>query len=109
MIEVPQAGKAPPVDAAPTEADEARRLMLEGRQLVQERAFAEAITKFEASMKKVPNVELYYDIGSAYEQLGERQKAADTYEIYVAKGDLSHMDKMTMELRIKQLRVAEEQ
>ena len=107
VIDVPRAAKAPPVDAGPTVEDDARRLMLEGRELAKQKAYPEAIAKFEASMKKVPNVELYYDIGSAYEALGQNHKAAEIYEIYVAKGELSHMDRMSMELRIKQLRVVE--
>ena len=107
VIDVPRADKAPPIDAGTTDQDEARRLMVEGRQLVAKKAYAEAIPKFEASMKKVWNAQLLYDIGSCYEAMGEHHKAADTYEMYVAKGDLSHIDRMSMELRIKQLRVVE--
>jgi hypothetical protein len=37
--------------------------------------------------------------------MGRKHEAADVYEKYL-QGDLSHMDRMTMELRIKQLRSA---
>jgi len=107
VIDVPQGAAGDASPSPPTDADEARRLRQEGRQLLEQTAYPEAIAKLEASMKKAPNPELLYDIGRAYELMGKRTEAADTYELYVSKGDLSHMDRMSMELRIKQLRAGQ--
>jgi hypothetical protein len=104
MACAPSPAKPKPANVVESEKLDGARLVEEGRELASRGAHAEAIRKFEASMKAVANPALLYDIGRSYELLGKKQEAAETYEKCVFSNDLSHTDKMSMELRIKLLR-----
>jgi tetratricopeptide (TPR) repeat protein len=86
----------PPMDAA-------QRLASEGRAYAARGEYAAALNQLEAAYRISPSDDLLYDIGSTLEAMGRRAEAASVYEKFL-QSDLSHMDRMSMELRIKQLR-----
>ena len=47
------------------------------------RRYREAIREFEQSAQKVPNAEVWFDIGRAHEQLGELELAIENYRRYL--------------------------
>ena len=92
----PKPLRLPPMQAAD-------RLFAEGRAYAQAGQHAAALDRFENAYRISPSDEVLYWIGQSLENLGRRGEAAEVYEKYL-QGDLSHIDRMSMELRIKQLR-----
>lgn len=88
----------PPMDAA-------ERLVAEGRVNLDHGDYPAALNRFETAYRISPSEDVLYDIGRTLERMGRRREAAEVYEKSL-QGDLSQMDRMTMELRIKQLRGA---
>ncbi len=100
------ADAGPPGPRAPRPGDEdlAKRLFNEGTVHYARGEYELAIERFRAAYLVTPKPDLLYDIGRALEKMGRNEDAAEVYEQYMHAGDLSYMDKMSMELRIKQLR-----
>ena len=92
----PRPLRLPPMQAAD-------RLFAEGRAYAQAGQHAAALDRFENAYRISPSDEILYWIGQSLENLGRRGEAAEVYEKYL-QSDLSHIDRMSMELRIKQLR-----
>lgn len=85
--------------------DAADRLVAEGRAYAERGEYPAALNRFETAYRIAGSDGVLYDIGRTLELMGRRGEAAEVYE-KLLQGDLSHMDRMTMELRIKQLRGA---
>jgi tetratricopeptide (TPR) repeat protein len=81
----------------------AERLFAEGRAYAERGEDAAALDRFETSYRIAPNDAALYGIGQTLERMGRRGEAAEVYEKYL-QTDLSPMDRMSMELRIQQLR-----
>jgi len=92
----PRRVSLPPMQAAD-------RLFAEGRAYAQAGQHAAALDRFESAYRIAPSDEILYGIGHSLESLGRRGEAAAIYERYL-HGDLSAIDRMSMELRIQQLR-----
>ena len=92
-----------PVTLPPMQA--AERLLAEGRAYAQRGEHAAALNRFETAYRISPSDESLYSIGQTLEDMGRRGEAAEIYE-KLLQGDLSPMDRMSMELRIQQLRGA---
>lgn len=99
---VPDAGSPPAVP--PDQPREARPLFEQARAAFQAGDYVGAAKLFRQAYTASGKAELLYDVGSALEHAGQRAEAANAYEEYLQRGDLSHMDRMSMELRIKLLR-----
>ena len=97
-----EAGARPTVLPA---MDAAERLVAEGRAYAERAEYPAALNRFETAYRISPSDRVLYHIGQTLELMGRRGEAAEVYEKYL-QSDLSHMDRMTMELRIKQLRSA---
>lgn len=65
--------------------DEAQLHYDEGVRLYDAAEFKEAATEFELAYALVPDASLLYNIGLAWEEAGELDKALDSYQRYVAK------------------------
>lgn len=85
--------------------DVAERLVAEGRVHAARGDYPAALNRFETAYRIAPSDDVLYDLGRTLELMGRHHEAAAVYE-KSHQGDLSHMDRMTMELRIKQLRSA---
>ena len=85
--------------------DAAQSLIAEGRAYAERGEYPAALNRFETAYRISPSDRVLYDIGRTLELMGRRGEAAEVYEKYL-QSDLSHMDRMTMELRIKELRSA---
>ena len=101
-------GVADEVDAGPKQLrlppmQAADRLFAEGRAYAQAGQHAAALDRFENAYRISPSDEILYGIGQSLENLGRRGEAAEVYEKYL-QGDLSHTDRMSMEMRIRALR-----
>lgn len=81
----------------------AERLLAEGHAYARRGEHAAALNRFETAYRISPSDEILYAIGHTLEDMGRRGEAAEVFE-KLLQGDLSHMDRMSMELRIKQLR-----
>lgn len=92
----PEQLRLPPIQAAD-------RLFAEGRAYAQAGQQAAALDRFENAYRISPSDEILYWIGQSLENLGRRGEAAEVYEKYL-QGDLSHTDRMSMEMRIRELR-----
>jgi tetratricopeptide (TPR) repeat protein len=97
------AGEAP--SGTSKDIVEARRLFQEGKAFFDRGDYPQALDRFVAAQHFAPQPAMLYDIGRTLELMGRNGEAADVYEHYL-QTDLSHMDRMSMELRIKQLRSA---
>ena len=107
-VPVPDAGIAAEVVAGPRRLSlppmqASDRLFAEGRAYAQAGQDAAALDRFENAYRIAPSDEILYAIGQSLENLGRRGEAAAIYERYL-QGDLSPTDRMSMELRIRQLR-----
>jgi tetratricopeptide (TPR) repeat protein len=89
-----------------TKEEEARELFALGRKAYADGDYAGALRLFTDAQHAAARPEVLYDIGSCLEKMGRREEAAAIYEDYVRSGNLSHIDRMSMELRIEQLRAA---
>ena len=83
----------------------ADKLVAEGRVYAQRGEYPAALNRFETAYRISPGDELLYDIGRTLELMGRKREAADVYEKSL-QGELSHADRMSMELRIKELRAS---
>ena len=81
----------------------ADKLTAEGRVYANRGEYPAALDRFENAYRISPSDEVLYEIGHTLERMGKRQEAANVYE-KLLQGDLSSTDRMSMELRIKQLR-----
>jgi len=90
-------------NASPKDIAEARRLFQEGKVFFDRADYPHALERFVEAQHLVPRPATLYDIGRTLELMSRTTEAADVYELYL-RTDLSHMDRMSMELRIKQLR-----
>src|SRR5439155_24878187 len=69
--------------------------------------YTTAIQELETAYRIEPRPELLYDMGECLEKLGRRAEAASMYERYVREDkSISLIDRMSVELRISQFRVA---
>lgn len=81
----------------------ADKLTAEGRVYANRGEYPAALDRFENAYRISPSDEVLYEIGRALEHMGKRQQAANVYE-KLLQGDLSSADRMSMEVRIKELR-----
>ena len=88
--------RLPPMGAAD-------KLTSEGRVYAEHGDYPAALNRFENAYRISPSDEVLYEIGHTLERMGKRQEAANVYE-KLLQGDLSSTDRMSMEMRIKQLR-----
>jgi tetratricopeptide (TPR) repeat protein len=94
----PRPTTLPPIETAD-------RLAAEGRAYAARGELAAALNRFETAYRISPSDDVLYEIGRTLELMGRRREAAEVYEKSL-QGDLSHMDRMSLELRIQQLRTA---
>ena len=92
----PKPVRLPPMQAAD-------RLFAEGRAYAQAGQHAAALDRFENAYRISPSDEILYWIGRSLENLGRRGEAAMIYERYL-QSELSPTDRMSMEMRIRELR-----
>ncbi len=92
----PEPVRLPPMRAAD-------RLFAEGRAYAQAGQHAAALDRFESAYRISPSDEILYWIGRSLENLGRRGEAAMIYERYL-QSELSPTDRMSMEMRIRELR-----
>lgn len=92
-------------DADAPRGSDAQELFRQGREAFANGDYEPAKKRFEAAFAADARPEILYDIGACLEKMGRREEAAATYERYLrADKDISHIDRMSMELRIEQLR-----
>jgi Tfp pilus assembly protein PilF len=90
VLQLKKLEMAPP-GAAPSggkeaEADPSRQLIMEGSELADKKDYAGAIAKYEQAMQLKP--ELYAlngEIGNLYMQMGDKNKALDSYDKFLEK------------------------
>ena len=83
---------APPVAPAPpatTEAarETARARLVEGVELLRQKQFAQALTKFDEAYALVPSANIFYDRGLAYQGLGRDADALEAFDAFLASAD----------------------
>jgi hypothetical protein len=105
---------APPVAPAPpatTEAarETARARLVEGVELLRQKQFAQALTKFDEAYALVPSANIFYDRGLAYQGLGRDADALEAFDAFLASADHAPpgtRDKATHEREALRERVA---
>lgn len=113
-LDVKPVASARPIEVSGSDAGDGRRraipafeaadrLVAEARALSARGEYAPALERFEAAFRMAPNDDVLYEVGRTLELLGRNREAAETYE-KLLQGDLSPTDRMSMELRIRQLR-----
>jgi tetratricopeptide (TPR) repeat protein len=69
------------------------------------RRYREAIYEFEQSASRVPNAEVWFDIGRAHEQLGEYELAISSYQRYLRdRVDAPDADEVTGHIEVLRTR-----
>lgn len=64
--------------------EQARELWIEGRKLMEEDNYTEAIRRFEQAKEKVSTFSPpYYRLGLCYEKTGDKEKALENYNKYL--------------------------
>jgi tetratricopeptide (TPR) repeat protein len=90
--------------AIPTDAqkEEAKRHFLDGRAHYASREFAEAAEHFIEAYELTQAPELLYNLARCYERLGEEERAAEQYEMYLRMSPDAE-DRVEVEQRIAEL------
>jgi hypothetical protein len=85
----PVAPAEAPVPAAATEAarETARARLVEGVELLRQKLFAQALTKFDEAYALVPSANIFYDRGLAYQGLGRDADALEAFDAFLAHAD----------------------
>ena len=86
------AAHAAPAPAAPAAAKEdareaARARLVEGVELLRQKQFAQALTKFDDAYALVPSPNIFYDRGLAYQGLGRDADALEAFDAFLAHAD----------------------
>jgi hypothetical protein len=85
----PPAPPVAPAPAATTEAarETARARLVEGVELLRQKQFAQALTKFDEAYALVPSANIFYDRGLAYQGLGRDADAVEAFDAFLAGAD----------------------
>ncbi len=85
----PRRPPAAPAPAAGTEAarETARARLVEGVELLRQKQFAQALTKFDEAYALVPSPNIFYDRGLAYQGLGRDADALEAFDAFLAHAD----------------------
>lgn len=90
-----------PVTATADKKAEAVALFKEGNRLRKADRFTEALEKYQAAYRLLPNFKINYNIALTLEKLGRNAKAAETYERFLAAGQGKSPAKMLRRARKK--------
>src|SRR5690606_37290111 len=117
---------APPTEATPTadtppspdDAERAKRLYASGAEAFAAQRNADAIGYFRRAAQLVPSPKLTYNIGLAYEEMGDAARALAEYRTYLeqeeehdparrdeVKARIAHLEQRLAETGVQQLRV----
>ena len=85
----PAATPVAPAPPATTEAarETARARLVEGVELLRQKQFAQALTKFDEAYALVPSANIFYDRGLAYQGLGRDADALEAFDAFLANAD----------------------
>ena len=85
----PAAPPAAPAPPATTEAarETARARLVEGVELLRQKQFAQALTKFDEAYALVPSANIFYDRALAYQGLGRDADALEAFDAFLASAD----------------------
>ncbi len=88
MAHAAPAPAAPAPPAVKEDAREAARARLvEGVELLRQKQFAQALTKFDDAYALVPSPNIFYDRGLAYQGLGRDADALEAFDAFLAHAD----------------------
>ena len=82
--------KTPPEGHTPDPKDRATKLAKEGAELARNGRYQDAAAKFQQSLAIYPIVDVYYNLGYCYEQLGNLQGCVDYYKRYLEQYRKTH-------------------
>jgi len=101
---------APALPAVKEDAREvARARLVEGVELLRQKQFAQALTKFDDAYALVPSPNIFYDRGLAYQGLGRDADALEAFDAFLAHADHAPpgtREKATRERDVLRARVA---
>ncbi len=107
----PAVAPAAPAPVAGNEAarDTARARLVEGVELLRQKQFAQALTKFDEAYALVPSANIFYDRALAYQGLGRDADAMDAFDGFLAHAEHAPpgtREKATHERELLRARVA---
>ena len=78
---------APAVEKKEDAREAARSRLVEGVELLRQKQFAQALTKFDDAYALVPSPNIFYDRGLAYQGLGRDADALEAFDAFLAQAD----------------------